>query len=142
MDALKALKPILYIAALTVVVLLLLGVAVSRDYARHLVPAPDMVAQQLLTALNAQRYAGVEEALSEELRAAESPESLRALAAALHENRMEWAHGEGYVRQGERALAKVTVRTSDERVFSVDLPLKRERGIWKVASLASLRSIL
>ena len=48
------------------------------------------------------------------------------------------AHGERAQKEGSRATATVKVKLEDKSEETIDLPLEKEHGLWRVASLEPL----
>lgn len=137
-------KPLLWMALLMTVVLLVLAVMVSQDWTKFIVPPPENTAEQLVSALGAHRYEGAMNQLSQELRQQVKEEDLQALVKNIEQSPAQGiqdAHGQGAQEQGEQATAEVQVKLGTNEEVPVELPLKKENGLWKVSSLDPLRSL-
>ena len=122
--------------------LLIAGAAVGPGGDRGvLVPPPEAAAQNFLKAMAEHRYTQARQHLAAGLKETEPGE-----LAALHES-LERAHGAVEKVQGqdawvagEESTARVSLRFSGGP-RDLRLPLRREKGLWKVASLDSLRAL-
>ena len=129
---LAALRPAglqLLTAGLSLAVLLLLG---STGAARLLVPSPDDTAGEMLHALAAHRKPAAHRALTRELRAQVPAEQLPRFGSV---SRIDATTVD---EQPERATVRATLRVGAGEEREVELPLVKEEGFWRVASLEPL----
>lgn len=140
----NALRPVAALLALCLGVLLVLDVLVSRDATAFVIPPPDSVGEELVRALHARRFSAAHRELAEGPRVQLREADLRGLVDALEAagRGLEDAHGQGFDRQGEQAIAHMAVKTKDGQERPIDLPLVKEQGEWKVASLEPLRALV
>jgi hypothetical protein len=105
------------------------------------VPPPEAAAESFLRAMAEHRYARARGHLAAGLESIE-PGDLAALQARLERARgtVENVHGQDAVVTGKESTARVTLRFSGGD-GQLDLPLRREKGLWKVASLDPLRAL-
>ena len=132
---LSALRPAglqLLIAGLFLGGLLLLGSTGARWL---IVPPPDVAAGEMLRALSAQREPAAHRELTRELREQVPPEQLPRLGAV---SRIDATTVD---EQPERATVRATLRLSPGEEHQVELPLVKEEGSWRVASLEPLRAL-
>ena len=54
------------------------------------------------------------------------------------EHRIRDARGESAQKEGDRAIAAVRVKLEDKTEETVELPLEKEHGLWRVSSLEPL----
>ncbi|MHB1132786.1 MAG: nuclear transport factor 2 family protein [Chloroflexota bacterium] len=143
MRDLRALAPSLAIAMSTGLVLLVLAFLINTDASRFVVPQPDNVAEQFLRALGAGRYQAAHAALSEETQDQVSAERLREIAAALKRDSggIKGAYAEDAEQSGERATTEARIVLENHTEQSLQFPLRREHGLWKIASVEALEGL-
>lgn len=139
------LKPAAAMLALAALALLALGALSAQGLGDGVVvPPPEDAAAQMIGALGAKRYTGARGALSEALREEMDDAGLRSLALRIEASPAGGivnAHGVESQRQGGRAAAVVQVKLGSLREVRLQLPMVRERGLWKVDSLAPLEAL-
>lgn len=144
MSALSGLRPFAIIAALLAASLLVIAGLVSADAASLIIPPPEGVAEQVVTALGAHRYEGAMNQLSDDLQQQVGEEDLQAFVEAVEESPREGiqdAHGQDAQESGNQATASVEVKFGNNETQTIDLPLAKENGLWKVTSLEPLRTL-
>ena len=141
MSTLRALEPLWRILALFGSALLAISLLVSNDVTFAIIPSPETEAESLVRALKARRFAAVKNELTESLRGSVDDAALKALLEQLrssHRGILE-AHGESSRQHGpHEAAATVAVRLEDKTQETIELPLKKEHGLWRVASIEPL----
>lgn len=146
----SSIKPLLWMVLLLAVVLLALAGMVAQDWSEFIVPPPENTAEQFVSALGAHRYEGAMNQLSQDLRQQVSEEDLRALVRNLElspARGIQDAHEQGAQRlggaaqQSDQATAEVQVKLGNNQQTTVQLPLIKENGLWKVSSLEPLRGL-
>lgn len=144
MTALKALSPIGAIVGLCLGALVVLELLVSQGATRFVVPSPDATGEEMLRAMHARRFQAAHRELAVAARAQVGEAGLRMLADQLEAGGRGIldAHGQGSAEQGERATAQLLVKTSDGQERPLELPLVKEQGEWKVASLEPLQAMV
>ena len=132
---LSALRPAglqLLIAALFVGGLLLVA---STGAERLFLPSPDNAAGELLRALAAHRQPAARRELVRELRDQVTPEQLSYLGTV---SRVD---AETVDEQADRATVRATLRLGAGEEREVELPLVKEAGLWRVASVEPLHAL-
>jgi hypothetical protein len=144
MSGLMGVRPIAVLAGLCVGALVVLELLTSQGVTAVIVPPPDSAGEELVRAMHARRFTAAQRELAEGLRVQMGEAGVRGLADALEAagRGLEDAHGQGYERQNERATAHLLVKTKDGQERPIDLPLTKEQGEWKVASLEPLRALV
>ena len=140
----QSIKPVVWMALTLGVVLLALAGLVAQDWTEFIVPPPENTAEQLVSALGAHRYEGAMNQLSQDLQQQVSEEDLHALVSSLEESPAQGiqdAHEQRAQQQGDQATAEVQVKFGNNQQTTVQLPLVKENGLWKVSSLEPLRGL-
>jgi hypothetical protein len=137
---LLALRPLAGIAAIFGAVMLALGLLVANDVELAVVPAPETEAESLVRALKARRFNAVKGELTESLKQEVQEDQLKQLFEAVRaaHKGISDAHGEEAQKEGNRATAAVKVKLEDKTEETIELPLEKEHGLWRVASLEPL----
>jgi hypothetical protein len=133
-------KAILHELAAVACALVVVGAAIGSGRDKGvLVPPPEATAENFLRALTKHRWAQARAHLAADLRATPSSE-LAAIEKSLEEARgcVENVQGEDADRMGETATARASIEFTSARM-DLHLPVRRENGLWKVASLDPLR---
>ena len=106
-----------------------------------LVPPPEAAAENFLRALTQHRWAQARSHLANDLRGIASGD-LASLEEGLERGRepVEAVQGEGASVAGDTGTARAWIAFGTERA-DVDLPVRREKGLWKVAGLDALRHL-
>lgn len=144
MKEVRALTPALLVAVGTAVLVLVLGMlATDERIGRFIVPTPETTAEELLRALGARRFEAARAELTEEARASVGTDDLRELANDLEQQGagISQAHGERLAQHGDEAVVTARVRLQSARDAQLDVPLRREHGLWKVASVEPIRAL-
>jgi hypothetical protein len=144
MNDIKALKPIVLILGIFVVTIGLLSVMVALGWTNMITPPPENAADGLVDALQAHRYEGALNQLSQDLKQQTNPEDLQALVKAIEESSLkgiEDAQGIDAQESDQAATARVQVKFANLQEQTFSFPLHKENGIWKVASLAPLQNL-
>jgi hypothetical protein len=143
MKRLAGLQAIAIVFVLLCAALLILAALISQGVTFAIVPPPGMPAEGLVRALKAHRYEGALEELSEELQQQVQEQDLRDLAEKIEQAHqgIEQVHGETVAQQEQDATAQVDVELDDGSQQTIELPLKKENGIWKVTSLDPLNAL-
>jgi hypothetical protein len=137
-----ALKAILWELAAVAGGLLIAGAAAGPGRDRGvLVPAPEAAAENFLKALAEHRYSQARQHLAAGLEGTE-PGELAALESALERARgpIENVQGQDASVTGEESTARAALWFPGGQQ-DLHLPLRREKGLWKVASLDPLRAL-
>jgi hypothetical protein len=144
MNDFRALRPVLVVVAILAAVMLAIYAAVALDNASLIVPPPETTAEQLISALGAHRYEGAMNQLSQELKQQVKEDDLHALVESIESSRqgIQDAHEQGAHEQGQSATASIIIKLGDGQEQTVDLPLQKENGLWKVTSIEALRSLI
>ena len=140
MSVLLSLRPLAGIAALFGASMLALALLVANDVDFAIVPPPETEAESLVRALKARRFGAVKGELTEGLKKEVEDEQLEKLleaVQAVHKGISD-AYGESANKEGDRATAKVTVKLEDKTEDTLELPLQREHGLWRVSSIEPL----
>jgi len=106
-----------------------------------LVPPPEAAAENFLRALTEHRWAQARSHLAADLRGTASRD-LAALEEGLERGRGPVAvvQGEDAAVAGDTGTARAWIGFKTGRML-LDLPVRRERGLWKVAGLDALRHL-
>lgn len=144
MRDMTALAPFAIVAAVVGATLLSLQILVWRGVTQVIVPPPDTTTEQFLRAIQARRFSGATTVMSEGLTQQIREGELKILTDDLERSgrALTSAHGAGFDRQDDRASARATVRTRDGQERTLEFPLVREKGEWKIASVDPLRELL
>ena len=140
----QSFKPIVWMLALAGVVLLALAGLVSQGVEQVIVPPPENAAEQLVAALGARRYTGAMNQLSQDLQQQVREEDLRALVESIEQSGAQGiqdASGQSAQKQGSQATAQMQVKLGNNEEKTVELPLQKENGVWKVSSIAPLNGL-
>lgn len=140
---LSALRPAglqLLIAGLFLVLMLLVG---STGAAKLLLPSPENTAGELLRALAAHREPAAHRELSQGLKEQVPPEQLESLATAIEQRLggVSQVSVQTVDERESRATVRATLRVGAGEERDVELPLVKEEGFWRVASIESLRAL-
>jgi hypothetical protein len=140
---LSALKPaglLLLIGGLFLAGLLAVG---WSGAARLIVPSPDDTAGEMLHALLANREPAAHRALTRQLQEQVPTERLEQLASEIAERLGAISHleTETVEEQDDRATVRATVRVGAGEERTLELPLVKEEGFWRVASLEPLGAL-
>lgn len=106
-----------------------------------LVPPPEAVSENLVKAMTEHRYAQARQHVTKDL-ARTDPGSLAVIVRGIEQvnGAVETVQGEDAVVSGEESTARVALEFERGR-RDLHLPLRREKGLWKVASLDPLREM-
>lgn len=140
---LLALRSLILAAALFGLALLATWGVVSAGLEDVLVPTPKTTAEEFLRAMKAHRYSGAHEFLSAQLSEEISEENLRELGGSLeirHGGFAE-AYGKSEEEQAESATATAIVQFDGGTELEIELPMVREEGIWRIASIQPLLNL-
>lgn len=121
--------------------LFLAGLAVGSGRDKGvLVPPPEAAAENFLRALTEHRWAQARTHLAADRRVPSS--DLAALERRLEQARgpVEDVRGEDADVAGDAGMARASIQFSSGRV-DVALPVRREKGLWRVASIDPLRHL-
>lgn len=140
MNTLRALRPLAGVGALFGAALLALSLLVSNGVTFAIVPPPETEAESLVRALKARRFNAVRGGLSEALNETLGDEQLEDLFARVRRTRVgiSDAHGESSIEQQDTAAATVRVKLEDKTEETLEFPLAKEHGLWRVASIEPL----
>lgn len=143
MRDLLALRGVGIIVALFVAVLVVIWTLVSLGFTTFLVPPPEMTAEQFLRALKAHRYEAARDQLSEEIQQQVTADDLRALVRTIEERHggLNNVDGQGARIADDRAVATVVVTLGDGTAETLEFPLTKEQGLWKVASVEPVQRL-
>jgi len=103
-------------------------------------PSPEQVAEQLVRGVGAHRFEGAMQTLSEPLQESVNPALLRTLAVSIElaSGGIEDVNGVSAEETGDTAEAQVLVSLSNRTEVTLSIPLTKENGEWKVASVEPL----
>jgi hypothetical protein len=138
---LRALEPLTGVVALFGAAMAALWLLVSNDVTLAVIPPPETEAESLVRALDARRFAAFRSELTESLRKEVDDETLKLLSARIESSHkgISEAHGTDTRHQdSHRATATVEVELGDRTAERIELPLIREHGLWRVASIEPL----
>ena len=137
---LPGLRPLAGITAIFGAAMLALGLLVANDVEFATVPPPETEAESLVRALKARRFNAVKGELTESLKQEVQEDQLKQLFEAVRaaHRGISDAHGEEAQTEGTRASATVRVRLEDKTEETIELPLAKEHGLWRVTSLEPL----
>ena len=140
MSPLRALKPLAAIGGLFSAAMLALWLLVSIDVTFAVIPPPETEAESLVRALKARRFNAVRGELAEALREEVDDAQLNDLFQRIRDAHkgISDAHGDEAQYEGERATAKVKVKLEDKTEETLEIPLQKEHGLWRVSSLDAL----
>ena len=141
MRTLRALKPMGETLALFVSAMVTLWLLVSNDVTFAIVPSPETEAESLVRALKARRLNAVKSELSESLRWEIDDRQLKALVESIRSSHkgISEAHGsETRQQEPDKATATVEVKLGDQTEETIEFPLVKEHGLWRVASIDPL----
>jgi len=122
--------------------LLVIALFVALDRAGLIIPPPEKTAEQLVSALGAHRFAGARNQLSQDLRSQVEDADFTALVQGLeqsHQGILD-VHELDSQANGRNATARVKIKWGDLQEDTLQFPLVKENGLWKVASLGPLRT--
>lgn len=136
-------KNILIQLALIAVMLLLIWGLLALGVEQWLVPDPGTVAEELVQAFGAQRYAGVAGQLHSDAREQMNEGELRALAEQVQQAHQGISTVEAVEQRqdGETASVMLAVQFEDQTEQTIHLPLAKENYQWQVTSLDGLRAL-
>jgi hypothetical protein len=139
-SVLRACHPLAGTAVLCAAALVALSVLVSNGVEFAIVPAPETEAESLVRALKARRFTAVKGELTESLKEAVQDDQLESLFESVKSahNGISDAHGESAQKASDRARATVKVKLEDKTEETIELPLEKEHGLWRVSSLEPL----
>ena len=140
----QSFKPVVWILLLANAILLALAGMVARDWTKVIVPPPENTAEQLVSALGAHRYEGAMNQLSQDLQQQVKEEDLQNLVKIIEQSPAEGiqdAHGQDAQEQGDQATAEVQVKLGSNQETTLQFPLVKENGTWKVSSLDPLKEL-
>jgi hypothetical protein len=139
----RAVAPLLRVVAFTAVALALVGAALEAGDDSILVPRPEAVAESFVRALAGHHAGAAWSELAPDVQREVSPGELAALARriAASGNGIAEATGLPAASEGRFAVAPVLVRTERRVERSFQLTLRREHGLWRVASFAALEEL-
>ena len=135
-------RAILAEAAAVAAALLLAGAAVGPGHDRGLlVPPPEAAAENFLKAMTEHRYTRARQHLAGDLRDT-APDTLAALERSVEQARgpVQKVQGRGAVIAGDESTARASI-DFENGGQDLRLPLRREKGLWKVSSLQPLREL-
>jgi hypothetical protein len=138
------LKSILVTLVFTWVMLLVLAGAESHGWTKYIVPRPEATAEKVVNLLGSHHYGGAMQQLSEDLQQEIKEEDLMQMVKGWEESPLQGiqdAKGQKAQEQGEQATADVQVKFGNNEELVIQLPLKKEKGEWKVTSLDALKSL-
>ena len=140
MRVLLSLRPLVGITALFGASVLMLGVLVANDVDFAIVPPPENEAESLVLALKSRRFTAVKGELTSSLKEVVQDDQLKALFDAVRaaHGGISDAYGERAQKDGDRATASVKVKLEDQTEETMELPLEKENGLWRVSSLEPL----
>ena len=143
MSTLRALKPLAGVTGLGAAALLALWLLVSNDVTFAVVPPPETEAESLMRALKARRFSAVKSELVESLREQVDDSRLDGLFRRIEEARkgISDAHGDKAREDGDRATAMVKVKLDDKTEETLEFPLQKEHGLWRVSSIDALEAL-
>lgn len=144
MKSITGLRAFALIALLLGAALLIIAVLVQTDNAALIIPPPEGTAEQLIGALAAHRYEGAMNQLSQDIQQQVSEKDLQAIVKSIEESPrkgIQDAHGQDAQTQGAQGTASVEVKFGDNQTQTIDLPLVKENGLWKVASLGPVQAL-
>ena len=141
----QALRSLLAVLAVLALGLLIFGVLVAADRADLLIPSPEGAAEQFVSAMAAHRYTGALNQLSQDLQGQVKEKDLQDLVQSIEASSSEGiqdAHEEEAQEQVDTATASVRVKLGNNQEETLDFPLKKENGLWKLTSIDPLRSLV
>ena len=129
--------------ALTAIMLLLIWGLLALGVEQWLVPDPGTVAEELVQAFGAQRFAGVAGQLASGARERMDEAELRALAQQMEQAHQGISTVEAVEEQqnGETASVTLADQFEDQTERTISLPLAKENYQWQVTSLDGLRAL-
>lgn len=139
----QSLKNIFFMLVLLGFSLLMILSLAATGRASLLIPSPENTAESLVVALSARRYSGAFQALSQDLQEQVGMQDLQKINRAVQSSHggILDARGQESQEQGTFASATVQVKLGDLRETSLDLPLVKENGEWKVSSIEPLQEL-
>lgn len=140
MSVLLSLRPLAGIAVLFGAAMLVLGLLVANEVEFAIVPPPETEAESLVRALKARRFNAMKGELTESLREKVQDDQLEELFEAVRaaHKGISDAHGEESAIDGARATARVKVKLEDKTEETLEVPLQKEHGLWRVSSIEPL----
>jgi hypothetical protein len=138
-----AVRPLIGAAAIVAGALAILQLLLAQGVTFAIVPPPETTAEQLVRAVQAHRFYGAMQLLSEPLQAQVAEDDFRGIAAEIREAHggIAQAHGVDAQPAGDTATATARVRLEDRSETTLEFPLVKEQGEWRVASIDPLRRL-
>jgi len=135
------------IPIMVAVLALALGItwaAINLSLERWFNPTPEITAENFISSLAAHRYTGAHNNLTSDLRDEVSLESLQILIAGIEvkKNGIEQAKAEEVQQYGDTAFVSVRIEMKDGSELTVELPLLRENGLWKISALEEMWTLV
>jgi len=130
-------KSVVWISGLIGFLLLAIWILISQNYTEIITPSAQTTGETFLRALAAHRFEGALNELSSGLEGEVTTYDLKVLMEHIERahHTIDRVSAVSHSETGELGSARVEVRFSNGVRRTLDLPMRRENGIWKISSL-------